>query len=723
MKRLLFYIVLFLLSPVLKAQESNSHVSEPDSVSEPDVTALSEVVVKAPVVIREADRTVLNVVANPLSAGKDAKELLATAPGVWATDDALSIYGQGGTTVYIDDRKINMSGSQLMTYLKSIRSSDISTIEIIPKAGAEYNADSAGGVIRINLKRRRVDGISGAAGINVTAGEYKQWYNPFGNVSLHSGKWTVSVNGNLNGSPSERYTTYRYSTNTIESLSLDGISQHKNKALQGNIMAALFFAPSDSDRLGLQLDYNSDLSRQNSTSHTESVKTETTATTCGEYVNHNRFRNFNATLNWSHSLDEEGSVLKLISSYNYQSSSVAENNMMSWSDLQTDSVYTTDNTNRYNIFVTDLSLRKVFSSALSLNVGARYTFNDIAYTSWHHYLGGAQWIDNSVYDYDNSYTENIAAVYVSANAQTGRWKFKAGIRGEYFNTNSHRNLPYTVNDNEFNLFPNANISFSLTEIGNYTVSTGYYRNIRRPSFQSLNPVVRQVSDYYYTVGNPALTPSFTDAVSLDFVLASRFTVATGYSQTDKPIRQMIISDTDYPERMYLTWDNEGKDHSIFVHGDGFLNLTRWWTLYSSLTYVLTSQQLKAGAPYDTFGYIQSVISTTFLLPKDFSITLNCFYNSKMKIGNIHVYPILNIDPTIQKRFGKHWLLSLGLENTLQRQSRICTVYEGYSNIGRTKNYLNAKVSLTYNFNSGKTFLSRRIENSSDSYRLTKDGTL
>ncbi|MDE6843895.1 MAG: outer membrane beta-barrel family protein, partial [Muribaculaceae bacterium] len=167
----------------------------------------------------------------------------------------------------------------------------------------------------------------------------------------------------------------------------------------------------------------------------------------------------------------------------------------------------------------------------------------------------------------------------------------------------------------------------------------------------------------------------------------------------------------------------GKDHSIFVHGDGFLNLTRWWTLYSSLTYVLTSQQLKAGAPYDTFGYIRLVISTTFLLPKDFSITLNCFYNSKMKIGNIHVYPILNIDPTIQKRFGKHWLLSLGLENTLQRQSRIRTVYEGYSNIGRTKNYLNAKVSLTYNFNSGKTFRSRRIENSSDNYRLTKDGTL
>lgn len=58
-------------------------------------TTLKEVVVKAPLIRREADRIILNVAANPLSANKDAQELLKTAPGVWATDDALSIYGQG----------------------------------------------------------------------------------------------------------------------------------------------------------------------------------------------------------------------------------------------------------------------------------------------------------------------------------------------------------------------------------------------------------------------------------------------------------------------------------------------------------------------------------------------------------------------------------------------------------------------------------------------------
>ena len=115
---------------------------------------------------------------------------------------------------------------------------------------------------------------------------------------------------------------------------------------------------------------------------------------------------------------------------------------------------------------------------------------------------------NELYDFDTAYEENIAAVYATANGKVGRWKFKAGVRGEYSGTNGS-----VTNNDRFDIFPNANVSYNLTERGDYTVALGYYRNIRRPSFQSLDPVVRQVSDYTYTVGNQKLTPSFTDAVS------------------------------------------------------------------------------------------------------------------------------------------------------------------------------------------------------------------
>jgi len=679
------------------------------------LTTLKEVVVKAPLIRREADRVILNIAANPLAANKDAQQLLKTAPGVWATDETLSIYGQGGTTIYVDDRKINMSGTQLMTYLKSIQSASIATIEVIPKGGAEYSADSSGGIIRINLRRNRVDGVNGSAGINVTGGEYKQWLNPFVNLSMHSGKWTLNLNGNVNGSPTDRYITHEESTNMANSQELTGESHHKGKSVSGNLLLGVFYEPSARDKIGLQLDWNPGRSRHTSESRTTTYSPGFRENTSGRYVSDDHAHNFDVAFNWSHSIDEKGSVLKLVSNYNYQNSSVDEDNKMCWPHLQRDSVYRTCNSNRYNIFVAELSVFKMFNQKWNLNAGGKYTFNDVAYKSFHQFYDGATWIQDNGYDYDTSYDENIAALYAIMNGQAGRWRFKVGLRGEYFNTTGSK-----ANHSRFDIFPNANVSYNLTDNGKYTVALGYYRNVGRPSFWSLNPVVRQVSDYSYTIGNPDLTPSFTDAISLDFVLNGRFTIATGYSETRHPIKQMFTSNPEYPERMYLTWGNLGNDRNGFIHADGFINITKWWNLYSSITYVVTSQKLSAAAPFETFGYIQLVASTTFQLPKGYNLTMNCFYNSKMKIGNITVYPIFNLNPTLQKRFGKHWSVSIGVENMLQRESRIRTSSAEYDRLSYTKNYATVKIGVTYNFNTGKIFKSPRIEKNTDNSRLSKE---
>ncbi len=680
----------------------------------PTSTTLKEVVVKAPLIRREADRIVLNIAANPLAANKDARELLRTAPGVWADDDALSIYGQSGTTVYIDDRRVNLSGQQLMTYLKTLQSSSIASIEIIPKAGAEYNADSAGGVIRINLRRARIDGVAGSAGMSLTAGEYKQFANPFVNINLHSGKWSANLSGSLNGSPSDRSTSHEESTSMSEMLTISGVSRHKSKILQGNLMTGVFYEPSARDRFGLQIEYNHDRTRHTSDSRTE-IYGEENSVTKGDYRNISLLHNLNATFNWIRQLDNDGSALKLISNYNYRQSSSDEDNIMKWSDNPSDSIFENDNTSRYNIFVTELSINKKFGTGWTFGAGVKYNFNNVAYGSRHRHLSDHGWVSNLGNNYDDSYDEHIAAVYATLNRQAGRWKFKAGIRGEYYRTQGD-----ILSASHLDLFPNAGISLDLTEKGDYTVSLGYNRNIRRPSFQSLNPTVTQVSDYSYTVGNPDLKPSFSDGISLDFLLAGKFTVATGYTQTSNPIRQMFRSNPDHPERMYLTWGNVGKARNGFIHADGFLSLTGWWSLYSGITYILTSQILDDTQGYDTFGYLQVVASTTFRLPKDLSLTVNCFYNSKMKIGNISVYPILNLNPTLQKSLGSKWTISVGMENLLQRTTRTRTSSSGYDRLAFTKAHMAAKLSVTYNFNSGKQFRTRRIESNADKSRLGKE---
>ncbi len=694
---------------------SPAHDDLGDITLQPEVSVLKEVVVKAPLIRREADRIILNVAANPLTANKDAQELLRTAPGVWATENSLSIYGQGGTSVYIDDRKVNLSGSQLMAFLRSLQSSSIASIEIIPKGGAEYSASSSGGVIRINIKRNRIDGLSGSAGISTTAGRQKAWINPFANLSIRTGKWIFNLSGNFNASPSDKYSTNEVSENANIGTLLSGTTRHKTKTAQGNAMLGVFYEPSDRDRIGLQVDYNPDTNRSEATSQTLAASDAGEAATSGSYLSRYRFHNVNVTLNYSHLLDDKGSVVKWNSNYNYQYSATHERNRMQWLPVGNDSVYRTDNLNRYNILDSELSIQKNFKPGWKLNAGLKYTHNAASFESRHFNFLNGEWLSNIPHDYETRYREDIAAAYAALNLQSGRWKFKAGLRAEYYHTSG-----IEARQSRFDLFPNANIAYNLTEQGDYTVALGYYRNIRRPSFRSLNPSVMQVSDYSYSVGNPGLRPSYADALSLDFVLAGRFTVAAGYSQTSDPIRQMFVSHPDHPERMYLTWENMGKDRSGFLHADGSVRITRWWNLYASLTYVVTSQKLDDNAPYDTFGYLQAVASATFTLPHSFSVTINGFYRTRTKTGNITIYPVVNIAPTIQKRFGKQWALSLGAENLLQRTARLRAASSVYDRLTRTKQLMAARLGVTYSFTAGKGFRAPRIEKTGDATRLQKE---
>lgn len=717
MKSSIFLIASFLFFSIiipLQAREVKGDVVGNDSVGSTS-KVLDEVTVTAPLVRREADRIVLNVAANPLAANKDAKELLKTAPGVWADDNDLSIYGKNNVAVYIDDHRVNLSGVELMNYLKTVQSSTIGTIEILPQGGAEHGADYTGGVILIKLKRNRVDGINGSAGLNYTTGRYKQWINPFANFSMHSGKWTVNLNGSANGCPSERNTGYNDYYNGSISQTMNSTTGFKKKAMQGDGMAGIFFEPTDRDKLGLQLDYNYSSTHNNNLSRTLTSGGGIDGTTEGIYKHNDIFHNFNATINWKHDLDAEGSELKLIANYNRQSSSLRENNEMKWSYISNDSLYTTDNRNRYNILTADFSLKKVFNPQWKLNAGVKYTHNGVHNRSLHAYLKDTGWVDNSSHDIDDEYHENIAALYVTTNGTSGRWKFKAGIRGEYYGTRA-----FVLKRDKFDIFPNVNIGFDITENGGYNATFGYYRNIYRPTFRSLNPIAIQSSDYYYSVGNPELTPCYTNSISLAFILDRRFTVATGYSETDNPIRQVITSKPDYPERMYLTWANMGKERQAYMHADGFLNLTRWWSLYASATYCLVSQKIADSDPFDTFGFLQIIGSTSFTLPCNFNLSVSCFYNTKRKQGNLTIYPMLSVTPRIEKRLGKQWAISLGAENMLQRVSRVQNSSNGYDVVSHSKSHIAINLGVTYKFNSGKRFNTPKIEKNADVSRLATE---
>ena len=137
---------------------------------------LSDVSVQAkkPLIERKADRLVMNVDNNPLAAGKSSLEAIGLAPGVLVRDGQIVLNGMTGTRVMVNGKLLKLSGDDLTSYLSSLRSDEIQSIQIIAHPPAEYDAEGSGGLINIILKKQTALGLSGAVYGNYTQGKYPE---------------------------------------------------------------------------------------------------------------------------------------------------------------------------------------------------------------------------------------------------------------------------------------------------------------------------------------------------------------------------------------------------------------------------------------------------------------------------------------------------------------------------------------------------------------------
>lgn len=158
-----------------------------DATMTTNAVALHGVEVKASAIRRLPDRFVVRVEDMPAAIGKDGKELLQAAPGVWIDDKKITINGKSGAKVMVNDRELRMDQSQLLTYLRSLKAEDVSKIEVIPQAGAEYSADTAGGIIKITLKRNRADGVMGNVSLIGSVSKTSATVTPSASVNVKNG--------------------------------------------------------------------------------------------------------------------------------------------------------------------------------------------------------------------------------------------------------------------------------------------------------------------------------------------------------------------------------------------------------------------------------------------------------------------------------------------------------------------------------------------------------
>ena len=462
---------------------------------------LREVVVQAKNIERKADRFIMSVMP---SAGKDGTELLSQAPGVWLSDETISINGAQGTKVFVDDREIRLTGEELLAYLRSLKSEDIKRIEVIPIAGVEYEASTKGGVIKISLRRRPDNGMQGYVSLGTSLSPSLQGYIPSASVNARVGKW--SLNGAVSGTFTPRDKGEMNSNREYGTVGNKFVSQslYDTDSKYGNGRVGAIFEIDSLNSVGAEIEYINQASDGTSWSQTDLVKNSYPMKSTGNYRQKDDYNTFSATVNYLREMDDRGSVFKVIADY-VSKRSTGDNfhticyEQSSWSY---DTVYRSHAAADYDMATTDISFQKNLRKKMSLKIGAKYTYMLMDDHSLYEGLtSSGSWIPNEEYGYTLRYNENIVGAYASFFAEIKNWSFAAGVRAEYSKT-SDRSEDFSRD--YLDLFPNLSVTYAFDPIKRWMLVGQYARNIERPPFYTLNPNRIQSSDYSYQIGNPYL---------------------------------------------------------------------------------------------------------------------------------------------------------------------------------------------------------------------------
>lgn len=169
---------------------------------------LSEVVITAEkkLIEKKSDRIIYNVQSSVLSSGVSSDELLKNIPTIDPTSNGLKIIGKSNVLVMINDRLLNISGDDLINYLKTIRSENINQIEIITSPSAKYDASGNSGLINIKLKKQTSLGFDGTISTSFTQRKKSSIDN---SINLKYSSGTLIVGYNIYQSHEQRWTNYR----------------------------------------------------------------------------------------------------------------------------------------------------------------------------------------------------------------------------------------------------------------------------------------------------------------------------------------------------------------------------------------------------------------------------------------------------------------------------------------------------------------------------------
>ncbi|HET8884953.1 MAG TPA: outer membrane beta-barrel family protein [Salinimicrobium sp.] len=676
------------------------------------VGALNEIniSVKNPSVTRGVDRLIFNVHNTSLSTG-NTWNIIKKTPGVLVMEDEI-IIRNSSVVVYLNDRKVQLSASELRELLENYDASNIKSVEVMMNPPAKYEAEG-GAVLNIITSKNISLGYKGNVNGSYTQAVFPKYsigtshfyknekINFFGNYSYNSRKEFKDDDNFVNFINDEGAIFSKWIT--------DFDRTTKSEAHQANIV--LDYKLGENDELGFSsnLLFSPDKNFHNQVVteiYNEADEIQSFFNTESFLINDQRNLGFN--LNYKHRLGKEGAHISANAHY----TNFDENQMQ---DVLTEFFDPSGNANGENSFFTNSNQQVNIYTAqidfvspiesVSFEMGAKTSF--IKSESGMDYFENENNVSTLVPELSDNflYDENVFATYISGEKSWEKWSAKIGLRAEYTNREGFSVALNQLDKRSFtDLFPTAYLQYNPSE--NHSFTLDYGRRIMRPRYESLNPFRYYLNEFNYNSGNPNLESAKSHNFNLNYTLQGSYFFDLYYRDNGHYPSNLVFQDNeDFTIRTVYANVLESTSYGLDIaHGR---SVTDFWYLYvyvsafSEEEVFLAVESGNEAVSNSTKGiFVQIYNSFSILKNGTFSGDLSFVRWPKFILGSYQIDPKTTLSVGLRKTlWDKRAELTLNFEDILNMTnselvSKYKNQYNGYFAKPETQ-YV--RIGFKYNF--------------------------
>jgi hypothetical protein len=662
------------------------------------------IIAKRPTVSRLVDRLVFNVENSTLS-DNNVLDVLKYTPGVLVNDENISVKGST-PTVYINDKKVHLSISEVLQLLEGTSASNIKSIEVITNPPAKYEAEG-GAVLNIVTKKNMEPGYNGSVFGNYKLGSEFPKYTFGTSHFFKTKKLSTYLNYNIN--PRKDYKNNTEFINFINNNDAIVSSWETNynrtkKSSNQNINANLDYEFNSKNTLSFSTNMlltPRDNSKARVNSFTEVYDSNNVLDSTFNSVNKsvNELFNFAFTLNYKHKFEKTGEVLSASAHHtNYDFSNFQNvetgyflpNNNISFRDNK----FQTFSSQVIKLYTGQIDYELPINDFSQFEAGLKVSN-----------INSESIIKQSVFeneikqdDLQNSdtflYDEINYAAYSSYSKETDAWSLKAGLRVEFTDITGNSLSTNQDSSQEYiKFFPSLHVLNKFNERNELYFE--YNRRIYRPRYEELNPFKFFINDNVYTSGDPKLKPQIDDVFTVGYMLNKKYTFELYYRYEKDPTLEIIFQDNNDNILKYI---NTNIDTSI-SYGLDFTTstqVTNRWNLYWFTSFFYYENQFVALESNNALEVtdkwsVFAEINNYFSFLKDQSLTTD--------VSLLYISAFTDGPSILSDRFS----LDINLRKTLWNNRASLSI--GIADIFNTKNY-----TQTTKYLNQDVFLKSRLEN-------------